>query len=83
MRENVGRLRLWILALTVVVVFLGVFVPITVILYFQRSATDTQRELSCVTFRANIDQLNALEALEHRLGVPVDFTIPPLPPECS
>jgi len=77
-----GRLRRWVLSLTVVVVFLGIFVPVTVILYFQRSATETELELSCVTFRANIDQLEALEALEHRLGIPVDFTIPPLPPEC-
>jgi len=41
-----------------------------------------QRTLACLSAQANISQLEALAALEHRLGVPMDFTIPPLPEEC-
>lgn len=44
---------------------------------------EAQFSISCQSAKSNISQLEALAALEHRLGIPVDFTIPEVPPECD
>jgi len=44
---------------------------------------EAQLTISCTSAKANVAQLEALAALEQRLGIPVDFTIPEVPPECA
>jgi len=76
---RVATLRRGIVFLAAVVVFFGIIAPVAVIRVQQSTAT----RVACVSARANISQLQALSALEHRLGIPVDFKIPVVPPECD
>ena len=79
---KVRRLRWQVVILSAIIVLGAVVVPFGVT-YIQRRVTENATvRITCISTRANIAQLAALEALEHRLGVPVDFTIPDLPEEC-
>lgn len=76
------RLRVYVIALLAVVVFASAVIPFGVV-YLQRETTQAATiEITCSGFRNQVSQLEALEQLEHRLGIPVDFTIPRLPEEC-
>jgi hypothetical protein len=44
---------------------------------------DANREITCQSARANIDQLTALHEIADQLGVPVEFRVPEVPPECN
>jgi uncharacterized protein (UPF0333 family) len=76
---NADRLRVAILVLLMVVVFAGIAAPAVVINFNQQAAT----RVSCVSAKANIQQLAALDEISHRLGIPHDFTVPALPSECE
>lgn len=73
---------MWVLVLTITVVFLGIAVPILVSYYFTQEANEVQLEVTCTTLQANIDTLEALEAVSRTLGLPESFDIPELPAEC-
>lgn len=44
---------------------------------------ETVIEIQCATARSDQLTLGALADLERRLGIPVDFEIPEVPPECE
>lgn len=80
--RQIARLRWYVIGLFAAVVFSAVVIPFGVI-YFQRQATESATlVVTCQNAKGNIAQLKALRALEHRLGLPVDFRIPVLPEEC-
>lgn len=68
--------------ISIAVLPLIIFVALVVPVYFSRQIDASQLEISCISARSNISQLEALSALERRLGVPQDFEIPKLPEEC-
>ena len=47
------------------------------------SNNHANRAITCQSARANIDQLTALHEIADQLGVPVQFSIPEVPPECD
>jgi len=48
-----------------------------------RGNNDANRKITCQSARSNVDQLTALHEIADQLGVPVQFTIPEVPPECD
>jgi uncharacterized membrane protein YhaH (DUF805 family) len=80
---RVRRLERWIFALAAIVVFFGIVVPIAVIRFQSAASERGTLIVTCASARANIAQLEALQALERRLGVPIDFRVPEVPPECD
>jgi hypothetical protein len=83
MTTNVNRLRWTIFILVLALVFIATAAPIYVIRYNQRQATRTELAVTCVSARANIDQLQAIAEIADRLGVPHEFTVPKEPPACD
>lgn len=80
--RQIARLRWYVIGLFAAVVFSAVVIPFGVI-YFQRQATENATlVVTCQSARANVAQLKALRALEHRLGLPVDLRIPVISKEC-
>lgn len=79
---KLARLRWYVVVLVVMLVFGAVTAPFGVVFLQRRITENATVNITCVSARANISQLQALSALERRLGVPVDFTIPHLPEEC-
>lgn len=71
-----------VLALLVIIVFFVIAAPALVVLSNQRIANDTQLAVTCTSARANIEQLSALEEIADKLGIPHDFNVPEVPPEC-
>jgi len=49
----------------------------------QNRLDDQQKAITCVSAEANIAQLTALREISDQLGVPTNFTIPEVPPECD
>jgi hypothetical protein len=80
---RVRRLERWVFALAATVVLFGIVVPIAVIRSQNAASERATLIVTCASARANVAQLEALEALERRLGVPVDFVIPEVPFECA
>jgi hypothetical protein len=76
-RDLTIREILGILVLPVIIV-LALIAPA----YVTNRVNQIQLEVSCQTARANIQQLQALRAISHELGIPVGFTVPAPPPEC-
>lgn len=60
-----------------------IFVALVLPTYWQSQFNDVQTQIACISARTNISQLEALAALERRLGIPQDFKIPEVPPECD
>lgn len=80
---KIRRLRWYVTVLLAVVVFGTVAIPVGVV-YMQKQVTDNATVvITCAGYRNQVIQLEALRALERRLGVPVDFTIPEVPSECN
>lgn len=50
--------------------------------YVTARVNKVQLEVTCTSARANMEQLQALKNISHELGLPIRFTITPLPPEC-
>jgi type II secretory pathway pseudopilin PulG len=72
-------LRDWIVAIILVVMVATVFL---VPAYVQRRVDEAQANITCLSARANIQQLEALREISDRLGLPTTFRIPTPPPEC-
>jgi len=49
----------------------------------QNRLDDQQKAITCVSAEANIAQLTALREISDQLGVPTNFMIPEVPPECD
>jgi len=81
--NKLGRLRMWVIILAAVVTFAAFAAPLGVIYAQNQTTQDSTLRVICSNTRANIDQLTALATLERRLGVPIDFTIPEVPPQCA
>ena len=80
---RLSRLKAWVIALAAIVVFFGVVVPVAVVVFQQDAVERSSLAVTCASARANVFQLEALAALEERLGIPVDFSIPEVPDECA
>jgi hypothetical protein len=72
--------RDWIVAGILAVMVASLFV---IPAYVQRRVDESQLTITCLSARANIQQLGALREISDRLGLPTTFRIPPLPPECT
>lgn len=94
MRSRVHRLQNWLVILAVVVVFLGVAAPASLIVFFNIQSDQTQLQVTCTILET---QNNALLAIRQNgviirqiskdLGLPhkppEPFVIPEIPPECE
>ena len=79
---KVSRLRLWVLILTIVMVF-GAFAGAIIVPVLINNASDeTQLEVGCQIIESQNTMLLALEQIRHELGLPGDLVIPEVPPEC-
>ena len=72
-----------ILALLIVVVFFAISAPILVVSFNERIANQTQLAVTCTSARASVQELTALNEIADRLGIPHEFTVPEVPPECA
>lgn len=89
-RRKVRSLQNWVIVMAVLIVFLGIAAPTTVIIYFNESAQTEQAaadrrqlEISCNSARANQSQLEALGKFARQLGVPITWMVPEVPAECE
>lgn len=83
MTEHVSRLRWTVFALVLTLVFIATAAPIYITRYNQRQAVQTELAVTCVSARANIEQLQALAEIADQLGVPHEFTVPEVPAACN
>jgi hypothetical protein len=51
--------------------------------YVQHQAALITLEVSCRVAKSNTEQLEELRAISHELGIPIGFTVTPLPSECA
>lgn len=67
------------------VLILPLLIAAAFILYASvtRAVNESQLNVTCVSARANVEQLTALREIADQLGVPVLFTVPKVPPECD
>lgn len=72
----------WRDVVSVVALPIIIFIALVVPAYFSQRIDAQSLQIACISAKTNISQLEALAALEKRLGIPQDFTIPPLPEEC-
>lgn len=77
--ERFRRRVLWSIG---IVIFLALAAPISLGIYYQSASDRSALVVTCSSAKSNISQLEALAALERRLGIPQDFVIPELPEEC-
>jgi hypothetical protein len=92
-RRKVRRLQNQILAVAIIVVFLGIAAPTAVIIYFNQEADQTQTAIVCENAETTILLLEAAirngdiaESIARSLGLPIPppppIVIPEVPPEC-
>lgn len=74
-----NRREIVLTALTCVVIV----VVLTGLGWVQSQVDSAQRSITCVSAESNIKQLEALEEIADRLGIPHDFKVPEVPPECD
>lgn len=72
--------RNWVEA---ILVFILVVVVLILPAYVQVQVDGAQREINCVSARANVSQLEALRSFSRQLGVPWHYPIPEVPEECD
>jgi hypothetical protein len=93
-RAKVRRLQNWLIALAVVVVFLGIAAPTAVIIITNTNAAKTQTTVICENTKTAIAILEAgirngdiTEDIARSLGLPIPspppIVIPEVPPECD
>jgi cell division protein FtsL len=78
--ESKLSLRDWVVAGILVVMVATVFI---IPAYVQRRVDEAQQNITCLSAKANIQQLEALDDIADRLGLPTTFVVPPPPPECE
>jgi hypothetical protein len=81
--ERVNRLRMWLLALTVVVVFGAISAPIIISAFVSSASDETQLQVGCQIVRSQNLQLAALKQIRNELGLPGELVIPEVPAECD
>lgn len=93
-RARLNRLRAWILALVLVIVFTSVAAPTLVLVFVGQQANHIQLEVTCSILQAEVDQLqavtrngNLIEEIARNLGLPIqpppEIVIPEVPAECD
>lgn len=65
-----------------VVLFLVIVIVLVSWGYERQRDEQENRNVTCVSAQASIDQLTALREIADQLGVPVTFEIPEVPAEC-
>lgn len=68
--------------LKAVALFLVILVVVVGWMTEEERDAEANRIITCVSAETNIEQLDALEELFDQLGVPHEFTVPEVPPEC-
>jgi hypothetical protein len=92
--RSLQRLRSYILALTIVIVFGAIAGPVLVVSYVNSISSENQLRVSCQILEAEVNQLNAtarigviVEDIARKLGLPItpppETVIPEIPPECA
>jgi hypothetical protein len=81
--ERVNRLRMWLLVLTVIVVFGAIAAPIILNAFLSNASEETQLQVGCQIIRSQNVQLVALAQIRHELGLPGRLVIPEVPPGCD
>jgi hypothetical protein len=81
--RRIARLRLWVLVLTIVVVFGAISGPIIVQALVSNAGDETQLEIGCAIIRAQNTQLAAIKQIRTELGLPGELVIPEVPAECD
>jgi hypothetical protein len=79
MNERVFRI---VSSVLVGLMLLGIVAGFVVILTIPAQLDQTEIDIACVSARANIAQLEALTDISESLGLPTEFVVPDLPPEC-
>lgn len=84
------RLQNWFIAFAVVVVFLGIMIPATVIIVtisqterLQQEANETQLIVSCESLKNQRTTILGINQLRAELGIPNKIPLPELPEECA
>ena len=75
------KLRRADVALMVIVVLMVIF-GILAPAYVAGQANEDARRLACLTVQSNRNQLEALNAISEDLGLPRQYPLPPVTPEC-
>jgi hypothetical protein len=78
--ETKLTLRDWIVAGILVVMVATIFI---IPVYVQKKVAESQLNITCLSAKTNIQQLAALDDISRKLGLPTEFIVPTLPPECS
>lgn len=81
--QRVNRLRMWLLALTVVVVFGAISAPIIISAFVSSASDETQLQVGCQIIRSQNVQLAALQQIRRELGLPGELVVPEVPAECD
>jgi len=81
--ERVNRLRMWLLALTVVVVFGAISAPIIISAFVSKQGDETQLEVGCEIIRSEIRTHEDLADIRRVLGLPLGPPPQEVPPECD
>lgn len=82
-KTKLERLRTQMLGLIVVVVLILSATPVLVSTYLDQRIDEAQFQIACTSAQANLSQLRALQAVARELGIPGDFPVPEIPPECE
>jgi len=82
-RVTIARLRWMVLVMSILIIIGGIAAPVVVVIAQRQAARTTQTIISCSSARSNVSQLEALREISDRLGVPVMFRVPEVPPECD
>lgn len=80
--HQIQRLRTWLLALIIVIVFAAGIAPLGVITFLERRVDQAQFDIDCTSNRNQQEQLQALTEIADQLGIPHEFRAEPLPEEC-
>jgi hypothetical protein len=74
---------MWLLALTVVVVFGAISAPIIISAFVSSASDETQLQVGCQIIRSQNVQLAALQQIRRELGLPGELVVPEVPAECD
>jgi hypothetical protein len=81
--RKIARLRLWVLVLTIVVVFGAISGPIIVQALVSNAGDETQLEVGCQIIRSELRTHEDLADIRRVLGLPLGPPPQEVPPECD
>ena len=79
---RIRRLQNWLVTLAIVVVFLGVLAPATVLVFLESEADRTQLEVACHSLENQRVTIAGINQLRAELGIPHPIPLPEVPAEC-